>query len=144
MSELLLIATIAGERVAIPAADVESVVEIGFVTPVPQAPAYVAGLAALRSRVFTVIDALAALGRPLSDAKRNRDAIILAVDGHSYALLVDQVEDVLEFEGEVRPVRTALASGWNRASLGMVEVDDHLFLLVDAKALLSGPEALAA
>jgi purine-binding chemotaxis protein CheW len=56
MNELLLIVSIAGSRVALPAADVESVVEIDTLIPVPRAPGHLAGLSALRSRVLTVID----------------------------------------------------------------------------------------
>ena len=55
MSELLLIVTIGGERVALPAAAVESVFELDTQIPVPRAAPHVAGLSALRSRVLTVI-----------------------------------------------------------------------------------------
>ena len=56
MNELLLIVTIAGSRVAFPAAKVESVVELDALSPVPRAAPHIAGLSALRSRVLTVID----------------------------------------------------------------------------------------
>ena len=56
MSDLLLIVTIAGERVALPASAVESVVELDALISVPRAAPHVAGLSALRSRVLTVID----------------------------------------------------------------------------------------
>ena len=61
MDSLKLIARIAGQRIALTADAVESVVEIEAITPVPLAPPHVAGLAALRSRVLTVIDSYAAL-----------------------------------------------------------------------------------
>ena len=41
MNELLLIVTVAGSRVALPAAAVESVVELDTLIPVPRAPAHV-------------------------------------------------------------------------------------------------------
>ena len=44
MAELLLIVTIGGERVALPAAAVESVVELDTLIPVPRAAPHVAGL----------------------------------------------------------------------------------------------------
>ena len=50
MNQLLLIVSIAGSRVALPAAAVESVVELEALIPVPRAPAHIAGLSALRSR----------------------------------------------------------------------------------------------
>lgn len=144
MTELLLIVTLAGERIMIPAADVESVVELDSLIPVPRAAGHVAGLAALRSRVLTVIDCFASLELGDSKGKSGRQAIIVESDGHPYALLVDNVEDVVEVESEVRPVRTSLKGGWRRVAKGMIEVGGDLLLLVDTQALLGGPAAQAA
>jgi len=144
MTELLLIVTIAGERITIPAADVESVVELDSLIPVPRAASHIAGLAALRSRVLTVIDCFASLELTATSDKRLKEAIIVEADGHPYALLVDSVEDVVEVDGEVRPVRTSLSGGWRRVARGMIEVGGDLLLLVDTQALLAGPTAQAA
>lgn len=144
MTELLLIVTLAGERITIPAADVESVVELDSLIPVPRAAPHVAGLAALRSRVLTVIDCFASLELKPSDRQGAQEAIIVEADGHPYALLVDSVEDVIEVSGEVRPVRTSLKDGWRRVARGMVEIGGDLVLLVDTDALLAGPTAQAA
>ena len=144
MTELLLIITIAGERVAIPAAGVESVVEIEAITPVPRAAPHVAGLSALRSRVLTVIDCFASLELGSAVASGAREAIVVQADGHPYALLVDEVEDVVEREGQIRPLRSSLRGGWRRVAIGMVEVGDDLLLLIDPQSLLVGPSAEAA
>jgi purine-binding chemotaxis protein CheW len=144
MTDLLLIVTLAGERIAIPAADVESVVELEALIPVPRAAPHVAGLAALRSRVLTVIDCFASLGIASPADRKLKEAIIVDSDGHPYALLVDSVEDVIEVEAEVRPIRTSLKDGWRRVAQGMIEVEGDLLLLVDAQALLVGPAAQAA
>jgi purine-binding chemotaxis protein CheW len=144
MTELLLIVTIAGERITIPAADIESVVELDSLIPVPRVAAHVAGLAALRSRVLTVIDCYASLELERDADRVLKEAIIVEADGHHYALMVDGVEDVIEVSGEVRPVRTSLTSGWRRVARGMIEVGDDLLLLVDTQALLAGPIAQAA
>ena len=144
MTELILIVTIAGERIAIPAADVESVVELEALIPVPRAAPHIAGLAALRSRVLTVIDCFASLELNTSGHEGLKKAIIVEADGHPYALLVDSVEDVMEVSGEVRPVRTSLKGGWRRVARGMIEVGPDLLLLVDSQSLLVGPAAQAA
>jgi purine-binding chemotaxis protein CheW len=144
MTELLLIVTLAGQRVAIPATAVESVVEIESLTPVPGAGVHVAGLAALRSRVLTVIDCLASLELGVCVPEGTHEAIVVEVDGHHYALLVEAVEDVLEFSGEIRPVRTTLSPGWRRVAKGMVEVGGDLLLLVCSDSLLAGPAVQAA
>jgi len=144
MTNLLLIAHIGGERVAIPASEVEAVVEIGAVTAVPRAAAHVAGLAALRSRVLTVIDCRISLDLAPSEGKATSDAVVVSCDGHPYALLLDGVDDVVEFDGAIEPIRTSLTAGWRRAAKGMVEAEGDLLLLVDPLAIIAGPAAQAA
>ena len=144
MSELLLLATIAGERVAIPAAAIESVVEIEAITPVPRSAPHIWGLAALRSRVLTVINCCVSLELNSCSQAPAREAVVIEVDGHPYALLVDAVEDVIEYSGEVRPIRSSVAKGWRRVATGMVETPEGLMLLIDTHALLAGPVAEAA
>ncbi len=142
MTELLLIATIAGERVGIAGAQVESVVEIEAVTPVPRSAPHVAGLAAIRSRVLTVIDCCAALELGASrDAGGVRDAVIVISEGHPYALLVDSVEDIVEWPQDAVVPGTKLAPGWHRVAKGMVEAGDDLLLLIDAEKMLAGATA---
>jgi purine-binding chemotaxis protein CheW len=144
MNELLLIVTIAGSRVALPAASVESVVELDTLIPVPRAPVHVAGLSALRSRVLTVIDTLRSLELGESDCTDGiREAAVVEVDGHHYALIVDVVEDVVEAMSDPSPVRAAMGPGWERASKGMVETEDGPLLLVDIEALIAGTGAEA-
>lgn len=140
MNELLLIVSIAGERVALPAASVEGVVELEAVIPVPRAAEHIAGLSALRSRVLTVIDCNRALDLPSADKGEVQEAAVVELDGHHYALLVDGVEDVVTALSEPMPVRAAMAGGWDRVSVGMVETDEGALLLVDVAALVAGPE----
>ena len=145
MNELLLIVTIAGQRVALPAAAVESVVELDTLIPVPRAAPHVAGLSALRSRVLTVIDCMRSLELGTTDCSDGiREAAVIELDGHHYALLVDIVEDVVEALAEPSAVRAAMGAGWERASKGMVETEAGPLLLVDVAALISGVEARAA
>ena len=144
MAELLLIASLAGRRIAFPAAHVEAVVELEGITPAPRAAAHVAGLSALRSRVLTVIDALASLEFEGSAEAGLTEAIVVPSGGHTYALLVDNVEDVIEASGPLAPVGAPLGTGWDRVALGMIEAEGELFLLVDPHALIAGPAARAA
>jgi len=148
MNELLLIVSIAGSRVALPAADVESVVEIDTLIPVPRAPGHLAGLSALRSRVLTVIDCRHSLDLGSTDLTNGmlHEAAVVELDGHHYALTVDAVEDVVEALSEPSPVRAAMGDGWERVSKGMVETEEGPLLLVDIAAVVAGPgvEARAA
>lgn len=142
MTELFLIAHVAGRGVAIPADQVDSVVDIGEIVPVPRAEPAVRGLAALRSRVVTVVDTgislnLAALGRTAR-------AVITRVDGHYYAILVDSLEDVASFERRPLSFGAALGAGWRRAASGLVERGGEPLLILDPAALVPGAQAQAA
>ena len=135
MSDLFLIAHIAGRGVAIDAAQVDSVVDIGEIVAVPRADAFVRGLAALRSRVVTVIDTGIALGLPPTpDAMRR--AVITIVDGHHYAILVDSVEDVAPFARLPLSSGLALRGGWASVGTGLVERDGEPLLIIDLAVVL--------
>ena len=144
MNELLLIVKIADNRVALPAAQVESVVELDALIDVPRAPDHVAGLSALRSRVLTVIDCRRSLELGETEwAKEGgiHEAAVVEVEGHHYALTVDLVEDVCESQSDPQPIRAKLEAGWARVAKGTVETEQGPLLLVDLPALIAGPVA---
>ncbi len=142
MNGLFLIAEIGGRTVAIGADQIESVVDIGVVTPIPRADARVRGLAALRSRVVTVINSCVALGLPCpGDAARR--AVITHIDGHPYAMLVEGVEDVAVYD--VQPITSgvALDAGWRSIGTGLIELHGEPVLAIDLRALVPGLAAAA-
>jgi purine-binding chemotaxis protein CheW len=141
MSGLFLIAHLAGRAVAIDSAQVDSVVDIGTIVPVPRADAQVRGLAALRSRVVTVIDPRAAIGAGESGGSR---AVITRIDGHHYAILVDTVEDVAPFDFRPLASGVVLDGAWSSIGYGTVELEGEPILTVDLRALVPGATPVAA
>jgi purine-binding chemotaxis protein CheW len=140
MSETLcLLATLAGRAVAIPADAVEAVVDLDAITPVPRAHPAVVGLAALRSRVITVVDPRPLLGAAPGEPGR---AILLRHDGHEYALLVDGCADIAPLAVDPLPAGLALHPAWRALAAGMVEQDGACRLLITPAALV--PQPLAA
>lgn len=136
MTDLFLMARVAGRDVAIRSDQVESVVDIDGVTPVPRAAAVVRGLAALRSRVVTVLDASVALGKaPM--ARAGGRAVIVRRDGHDYALLVEALEDVEPLALHPMDAGLTLDQAWGRIALGIVVRDDEPVLAIDLHALLA-------
>lgn len=144
MADLLLIVRLAGRRVALPASEVEGVVELEGITPTPQAATHVAGLSALRSRVLTVIDVMSALEFGRAPVEGLLEAIVVPSGGHPYALLVDSVEDVIETVRAPTPIRAPVGAGWDRVAIGLVEAGSDLLLLVDPHLIIAGPAAQAA
>jgi len=139
--KLLVILQIAGRRCALSALDVRSVIETGTITPVPRAPAWIAGITALRSQALTVIDCRRAIGLAEGDWPTDHRAAVVTEGGHSYALLVDGIEDITTAAGEAGQVPGGFGAEWSRIALGMIETMAGPALLVDLPALLAGPEA---
>ena len=145
MSEMLLVVMLAGRRAALPAVQVNAVIELAEVTPVPRAAAHVAGLAALRSRPLTVIDCAAVLG--VADGApdwRRRRAVVVEHEGHLYGLLVEAADDIVAALEEPRPLGADPGPGWERVALGRVETEAGALLLLDVAALVAGPGELRA
>jgi len=140
---LYLIARIDQEVVALPATEIGSVVEVDQIAAVPRVPAHVAGLFALRSRVLTVIDTRSSLDLGVIDRDAAMTAVIVECDGHSYALLVDEVDDVIE-AGQPEPCPALLSTSWRRAAKGTIRRGEDAILLIDPAVVVAGPEPLAA
>lgn len=145
MNDMLLVVVVAGRRAVLPAAQVNSVVELTAVTPVPRAAAHVTGLAALRSRPLTVIDCTISLGADPGEAPTARRAVVVEHEGHLYGLLVDAADDIVAARGELVPLGADPGPGWRRAAAGRIETEGGALLLLDIAALVAGPgESLAA
>ena len=127
MEKLYLVARIADTRVALRSRGIHSVVTVGTPVEVPGAPPHVAGLFALRSRVFTLID-----------------PHVVEVAEHGYALLADEIEDVCFIEAPETRIAGKLLPGWARVADAMIEHDGASLLVVDPSNFITLPALKAA
>ena len=144
MNDLLVMAQIAGRRCALHAGDVKSVIELGAITPVPRSPDFIAGITALRSQALTVIDCRLAIGFKEIEWATDHRAAVINVGGHSYALMVDAIEDIATGQSTPDSVPGGFGPEWGRVATGMVETAIGPALLIDLPALIAGPVALGA
>lgn len=139
MDQLYLLATLAGVRVAVAADEVEAVVKLADISPVPGMAPHVAGLSALRSRVLTIIDVPALIsGKPTSPENRGL-AIIADISGHSYGLMVDAVHDICDVPEGALPLRGQLDPAWALYASAIVERDGEPHLLVSLAGFIETP-----
>ncbi len=131
MSNLYLVATIAGEDIAIPAHQVESVVKVKDVVKIPAVKPFVTGLFALRSRVLTLIDCQYFITGETAEAKDGQTAIVAEVAGHFYGFLVDTVKDVCEAQERETEITARLSDAWQSLGSAMLNVDGKSTLVVD-------------
>jgi purine-binding chemotaxis protein CheW len=138
MDKLYLLATLADTRIAVETGEVEAVVRLTDISPVPGMGAHIAGLSALRSRVLTIIDVAALICGRVTREERRSLAIIANISGHSYGLMVDGVSDICRVpEGEL-PLRGQLDPSWAPYARALVEHDGHPWLLVSLAAFIEG------
>lgn len=142
MNDLLVMAQIASRRCAMHAQDVQSVIEIGAITPVPRAPAFIAGITAMRSQALTVIDCRRAIGFDPGQFALDDRAIVVAFAGYSYALRIDMIEDITTGTSAAEPVPGGFGAEWSRVARGLIETRVGPALLLDLPALIAGPDAI--
>jgi purine-binding chemotaxis protein CheW len=144
MSDLYLIAVIAGVEVAISSDCIESVVTVSDVVTVPRCDPLVAGLMALRSRVLTLIDCqYAVTGHRRAIAPRHH-AVIVDVGGHSYALAVDAVRDVVSVQRDCVHRAARLDARWSALCPEIAEIEDRVIMILSPEMLLAPIPAMAA
>ena len=143
---LYLVGAVAGRRVAIDSAPVDSVIDVTAIQPVPGASPGILGLAALRSRVLTVVDCAIALG--LDAAVRPEKAalptIVLEINSYLYGFVLDRVDDVVTADHPVVPVGAPLGGPWSAVSAGIIEVGGAAIPVLDPAAVLATMRARAA
>ena len=130
MEQLYLFACVAGTAIAVRTEEIEAVVRLSEISPVPGMPPHIAGLSALRSRVLTMIDVAALInGRPTARDSRVL-AIIADISGHSYGLIVDSVSDICTVPGGELPLRGKLDPAWVPFGSAIIENAGEPHLLV--------------
>ncbi|QLC21617.1 chemotaxis protein CheW [Parasphingopyxis sp. CP4] len=144
MDRLYLIAEAGGEHFAIPAEAVESVVTASDVVPVPLADPMIAGVSALRSKVITVVDTVAAIEGGSAAVAAGSSLVVVKIEDFLYGLAVDDVHDVVDFSADPERLGASFAPGWQRVSTGVIEIEDRTIVVIDPGALLTTPEVAAA
>ncbi len=130
MTQLYLLAKVAGTSIAVRTEEIEAVVKLADISPVPGMPIHIAGLSALRSRVLTMIDIAALIRGEATSATRRSLAIVADIAGHSYGLMVDSVSDICEAPDGELPLRGQLDAVWAPYAQAIVETEQGANLLV--------------
>jgi purine-binding chemotaxis protein CheW len=128
---------VAGQIFGLPILHVRDVFIVSDVTPVPLAPASVAGLFNLRGRVMTMLSMRAMLGVARSNEKgAETTAIGIEWRGESFGLLVDRVGEVMSLSAtsrESNPIN--LDQRWGRLSAGVHQLEGQLLIEVSLDTL---------
>lgn len=129
------------EKYGIKVMQVQEVLRMTEIAPVPGAPHYVLGIINLRGNVVTVIDTRRRFG--LNDVENDDETRIVIVESNNnvVGILVDSVAEVVDLK--VSEIETAPNVGNDESSKyiqGVSSRGDELLILVDVNKLLSDEE----
>ena len=129
------------EKYGIKVMQVQEVLRMTEIAPVPGAPHYVLGIINLRGNVVTVIDTRRRFG--LSDVENDDETRIVIVESNNnvVGILVDSVAEVVDLK--VSEIETAPNVGNDESSKyiqGVSSRENELLILVDVNKLLSDEE----
>jgi purine-binding chemotaxis protein CheW len=125
------------EKYGINVMQVQEVLRVTEIAPVPGAPSYVLGIINLRGNVVTVIDTRSRFGLGSAEMDDSTRIVIIEADEQVVGILVDSVAEVAS------EIETAPNVGTEESAKfiqGVASHDDELLILVDLNKLLSDEE----
>jgi len=130
--------TIADQLCGVPVLGVRDILGEQVITRIPLAPAEIAGSLNLRGRIVTAIDLRRRLNLPPAPSGTPRMSVVAEQGGELYALLVDQVSEVMSLPAsafERNP--STLPASWATYSAGIYRLQGRLLVVLDVGRLLA-------
>jgi purine-binding chemotaxis protein CheW len=129
------------EKYGINVMQVQEVLRVTEIAPVPGAPIYVLGIINLRGNVVTVIDTRSRFGLVPAEMDDATRIVIIEVEEQVVGILVDSVAEVVDLKAS--DIETAPNVGTEESAKfiqGVASHDEELLILVDLNKLLSDEE----
>lgn len=129
------------EKYGINVMQVQEVLRVTEIAPVPGAPFYVLGIINLRGNVVTVIDTRNRFGLEPKETDDSSRIVIIETQEHIIGIMVDSVAEVVELRAS--EIETAPNVGNEETSKyiqGVTSRDNELLILVDLNKFLSDEE----
>jgi purine-binding chemotaxis protein CheW len=125
-----------GESFGLPVIRVQTIFQIEAVTPVPLGPREVLGLVNLRGKIVTAVSLRQRLQMPEADGSKPRLAIGIEHRGENFALVVDEVGDVIVLDPERRiPMPPHLEHRRAKLTDAVYRLDNQILSLLDMGAV---------
>lgn len=134
-----------GQLLGIPVLSVHDVLSAQKITPIPLAPAAIAGVLNLRGRIVTAVDLRTRLNLPVRAEGERSMSVVVEHNGEPYSLLIDEVGEVLSLPSETmerNPI--TLDARWQEVSAGIFRLDGELLVILDVDRLLDFGLSVAA
>ena len=105
-------------------------------TPLPQVPAYVAGVVNLRGTVLPVVDLAARLGWSATEATPRHAIIVVQIQGQARGFIVDSVSDIVTIAADaLQPPPATSGDAIVPFLEGLAAIEDRMVMVLDLKAV---------
>jgi purine-binding chemotaxis protein CheW len=129
--------TVAGQACGVPVAAVRDILGEQAITRIPLAPPEIAGSLNLRGRIVTAVDLRRRLNLAPPPEGHKPMSVVAEHSGELYALLVDQVSEVMSLKAEdFEPNPPTLDPVWAIYSTGIYRLEDRLLVVLDVSKVL--------
>ena len=126
------------EKYGINVMQVQEVLRVTEIAPVPGAPNYVLGIINLRGNVVTVIDTRSRFGLPTKEMDDSTRIVIIEAEEQVVGILVDSVAEVVDLR--MNELDSAPNVGTDESAKfiqGVASLDGELLIIVDLNKLLN-------
>jgi purine-binding chemotaxis protein CheW len=129
---------VGGEIFGLPVENTHTIFRIGSVTPVPLSTSDIAGLVNLRGKIVTAVSLRRRLRMPTEPIIKDALAIGIEHRGENFALIVDEVGDVLALGGSTQiPVPSHFSAHRARLTKGLYRAGKLLLPVLDIDVLFT-------
>ena len=134
----LVVFSLEDESFGVDINQVREIVRVGMVTPIPDSPNFIKGVANIRGEIIIVIDLKERFFLPVKKPVESKHIVITGQEGNLYGVLVDEVTEVLRIPRTAIKTTPHLITKIDRTYIsGVLTLENRLIMLLDLKKVLS-------
>jgi purine-binding chemotaxis protein CheW len=125
------------QEYAIEVEEIESVVDIEEVTPVPKSREFINGVINLRGRIVPVVDLTKKINIKLPEEHEFENILVLKIDEQEIGVFVDEVKNVLTIDESNLENIQPKNDVYTGKVKGTIKVNNRLIIYLDIRATLN-------
>jgi purine-binding chemotaxis protein CheW len=127
-------------EVGVPIVQCREVIRVSNLTRIPEAPAPLRGVVAVRGRIVPVVDMRQCLGLGALQPTPKARLVLVEAHGRTFALLVDRASQILRLSGDaIGPPDPQALPAAAQLLIGTARTDASVLHLIDVERLLCSP-----
>lgn len=132
-----------GQQYAFRIEQIQEIVILDRVTPVPQVPEHVEGVTNLRGAIIPILNLRRLFGLTPKPADGDTRTIVVNVGSRTMGCTVDMVSQVIRIhEDDIQPAPDSVTAGGAKYIAGFAKLDQQLVILLDIDVLFAPESSL--